>query len=44
MFSVVRQIDLLLARLDTVFREAMEAKNHDAALGEINSAAKLAKL
>ena len=37
-------IGLLLARLDTVFREAMEAKNHGAALGEIKSAAKLAKL
>ena len=44
MFSVVRQIDLLLARLDTVFREAMAAKNHGAALGAINAAAKLSKL
>ena len=35
---------LLLARLDTVFREAMAAKNHGAALGAINSAAKLTQL
>lgn len=35
-------IALLLARLDTVFREVMEAKNHGEALGAINSAAKLA--
>jgi len=35
---------LLLARLDTVFRAAMEAKNHGAALGAVNSAAKLAKV
>ena len=33
---------LLLARLVTVFREAMEAKNHGAALVAVNSAAKLA--
>jgi hypothetical protein len=37
-------IALLLSRLDTVFREAMAAKNHGAALGAINSAAKLAQL
>jgi|688.fasta_scaffold89880_3 hypothetical protein len=37
-------IALLLSRLDTVFREAMAAKNHGAALGAINAAAKLAKL
>jgi thioesterase domain-containing protein len=35
---------MLLARLDKVFREAMEAKNHGAALGAINAQAKLAKL
>ena len=35
-------IALSLARLDTVFREIMEAKNHGEALGAINSAAKLA--
>ena len=37
-------IALLLSRLDTVVREAMEAKNHGAALGAINAAAKLSKL
>jgi hypothetical protein len=37
-------IALLLTRLDTVFREAMASKNHGAALGAINAAAKLAKL
>jgi hypothetical protein len=37
-------IALLLSRLDTVFREAMEARNHGAALGAINAAAKLSKL
>jgi len=37
-------IALLLSRLDTVFREAMAAKNHGAALGAVNSAAKLAQL
>jgi hypothetical protein len=37
-------IALLLSRLDTVFRAAMEAKNHGAALGAINAAAKLSKL
>jgi hypothetical protein len=37
-------IALLLSMLDTVFREAMAAKNHGAALGAINAAAKLAKL
>jgi hypothetical protein len=37
-------IALLLSRLDTVFREAMASKNHGAALGAVNSAAKLAKL
>jgi hypothetical protein len=35
---------LLLARLDSVFREAMEAKNHGAALGCLNAQAKLAKV
>jgi len=35
---------LLLSRLDTVFREAMAAKNHGAALGAINAQAKLAKV
>jgi hypothetical protein len=35
-------IALLLARLDTVFREVMEAKNHGEAWGAIKSAAKLA--
>jgi hypothetical protein len=37
-------IALLLARLDTVFRAAMEAKNHGAALGCLNAQAKLAKV
>jgi hypothetical protein len=37
-------IALLLSRLDTVFRAAMEARNHGAALGAINAAAKLSKL
>jgi hypothetical protein len=37
-------IALLLSRLDTVFREAMAAKNHGAALGAINAQAKLAKV
>jgi len=37
-------IALLLSRLDRVFREAMEARNHGAALGAINAAAKLSKL
>lgn len=37
-------IALLLSRLDTVFRAAMAAKNHGAALGAINAAAKLSKL
>ncbi len=37
-------IALLLSRLDKVFREAMEVKNHGAALGAINAAAKLSKL
>ena len=37
-------VPLLLARLDTVFREAMSAKNHGAALGSVNAAAKLSKL
>jgi hypothetical protein len=37
-------IALLLSRLDTVFRAAMEAKNHGAALGAVNAAAKLSKL
>ena len=37
-------IALLLSRLDLVFRAAMEAKNHGAALGAINAAAKLSKL
>jgi hypothetical protein len=35
---------LSLARLDAVFRAAMEARNHGAALGAINAAAKLSKL
>jgi hypothetical protein len=37
-------IALLLSRLDRVFREAMEVKNHGAALGAVNAAAKLAQL
>jgi hypothetical protein len=37
-------IALLLSRLDTVFRAAMEAKNHGAAVGAVNLAAKLSKL
>ena len=37
-------VALLLARLGTVFRAAMEAKNHCAALGLVNSAAKLNQL
>jgi hypothetical protein len=37
-------IALLLARLDMVFRQVMEAKNHGGALGAINAQAKLAKL
>ena len=37
-------IALSLARLDTVFRQAMEAKNHGAAMGAVKSAAKLAQL
>ena len=37
-------VALLLARLDTVFRESMAVKNDGAALGAINSAAKLAQL
>ena len=37
-------VALLLARLVTVFREVMEAKNHGDALGAINSAVKLAQL
>jgi len=40
----IEMLALLLARLDRVFREAMEAKNHGAALGAVNSAAKLAQL
>lgn len=44
MFSVTRMVALLLARLGTVFRAAMEAKNHGAALGVVNSAAKLNQL
>jgi hypothetical protein len=45
-WDVQRQemIALLLSRLDSVFREAMAAKNHGAALGAPNSAAKLSKL
>lgn len=35
---------LLLARLDSVFRAAMASGNHGAALGAVNSAAKLAKV
>ena len=37
-------IALLLSRLDTVFRAAMEARNHGAALGAINAAATLSRL
>ena len=37
-------IALLLSRLDMVFREAMATKNHGAALGAVNAAAKLSKL
>jgi len=36
-------IALLLSRLGTVFREAMAAKNHGAAMGAVNAAAKLAQ-
>ena len=35
----LEMIAFLLARLDTVFREAMEAKNHGAALGWVRSTA-----
>jgi hypothetical protein len=40
----LRQWRPLLARPDRVFREAMEAKNHGAALGCFNAQAKLAKV
>jgi hypothetical protein len=40
----VEMLALLLARLDRVYADALRAGNHGAALGAINSAAKLAQL